>query len=129
VIAKIKRNLDQLGITYTDNGTYVLLDTTLQLTYEDATIQNPMGGIDPATSPYLGIGIANPGFIKLYEPTNASGATPTMPEFMTSVVRAQILAVCAAFANDISLVMDNTSNVATEIVRIRGTVDFTGMGM
>jgi hypothetical protein len=71
---KIARNAQILGLTVSAQGydsfgnAYVTLtaDTgSLSVYYLTAEIQYPMGGVNPMVSPYLGIGVANPGQLML----------------------------------------------------------------
>jgi hypothetical protein len=85
-----------------------------------ASIQSPQGGVDPTVSPFLGIGIANPGQLSL---SSATGTT--IPTLIDGLVAAQVLAMLSGFANDIVLLSDDG---ATQLGRLRGTVDLINMG-
>lgn len=123
VLDKIARNLDQLGIANTrGSANEVILDNgsnDLTISYVDASIAAPMGGVDGNVSPYLGIGIAAPGTIKL------KFQAATIAACLDTAKVIQALAVCAAQAND--LLMEDSAGSPNQ-VRIRGQVDLLMMG-
>ena len=124
IMAKVGRNAQQLGLTVVSQtaSSVTILNGSNNLTvgYILAQIQQPQGGVDPTISPFLGIGIANPGQISL---TSVSGTT--VPTLIDGVIAAQVLAMLAGFANDIVLLSDDGS---TQLARLRGTVDLLNMG-
>lgn len=65
ILDKIQRNCQQRGLSVSRPSADLLIAEGMEISYEDATIASPMGGIDPAASPFLGIGVANPGKIVL----------------------------------------------------------------
>lgn len=107
ILDKIQRNCEQLGITVSRSDANTLVAAGLTITYTDAVIQSPMGGIDGSASPFLGIGIANPGKL------NLSAAPTTLDEF-------RVLRVMAGHANSI---------VVTGLGELEGSADLLGMGM
>lgn len=115
VLDKIARNLDMLGIANTRGDSSVVAGV-ITITYEDATIQKPEGGIDDQASPFLGIGVANPGKIKM----DLGG------EDLDSLAKLKVLRVVAGHANNI--VLDNAATPAVE-GELQGSVDLLGMGM
>lgn len=125
ILAKISRNASQLGLTVnSESSTAVVIENganDLTVSYEAASILSPMGGVDPAVSPFLGIGIGNPGKIKI---KSASTAADAISDVMDSLVAAKLLAICSGFANDI--VLENSD--ATFRAEIRGHADLVGMG-
>jgi hypothetical protein len=125
ILAKIARDAAQLGLTVnSQSATAVVIENgsnDLTISYVAASIQAPMGGVDPTVSPYLGIGVANPGKIKISAPTT----TDTVPAVIDSVVAAKVLCLCAGFANDLQLASDAGATVVAEI---RGHADLIGMG-
>jgi len=125
ILAKIARDAAMLGLTVnSQTASAVVIENgsnDLTVSYLAASIQAPMGGVDPAVSPYLGIGIANPGKIQI---KSASTATDTIADVIDSLVAAKVLALCAGFANDIHL--ENSD--ATFSGDIRGHADLIGMG-
>ena len=102
---KIQRNCEQLGISVSRTDAETLVAAGITITYESAEIQAPMGGIDDSASPFLGIGIANPGKINL--DTDPS----TLDEY-------RVLRVCSGLANNIKLPAGE----------LEGTADLLGMG-
>lgn len=125
ILAKIARDAAQLGLTVnSQTASAVVIENgsnDLTISYVAASIQAPMGGVDPSVSPYLGIGVANPGKIQI---KSASTATDTIADVLDSLVAAKVLALCAGFANDIRL--ENSD--ATFSGEIRGHADLIGMG-
>jgi hypothetical protein len=125
VLAKIARNAAQLGLTVnSQSATQVVIENgsnDLTVSYVDASIASPQGGVDPSVSPYLGIGVGNPGKIKI---KSSSTANNNMSDIVDSLVAAKVLAVCAAFANDI--VLENSD--ASFSGEIRGHADVIGLG-
>jgi hypothetical protein len=106
ILAKIQRNLEQIGVAVTV-GVDSLTVGSVVVTLADPAIQSPMGGIDASASPFIGIGIANPNIIVL------TGTVNTNDELV-------LLAVCARFANTLNLVSNG--------VVIPGHADLIGMG-
>lgn len=125
IMAKIARNCAQLGLTVNSNtGAAVVIDNgsnDLTVSYVAASIDLPMGGVSPASSPYLGVGVVAPGQLKM---KSASTAADTIADVMDSLVAAKVLCVLSAFANDI--VLENSD--ATYTATIRGNPDLLGMG-
>ena len=120
VLDKISRNLDQLDISNTRSGNDVIAGG-LTISYDDAQIQEPMGGVSDKTNPFLGIGIGNPGTIKM----KGAGGENTVAAILDSAENAQILAVCLGPANDVIMEAGDTT---AELARLRGHVDLLGMG-
>lgn len=123
VLDKIARNLDMLAIAYTrGSANEVIIDNgsnDLTISYVDASIQAPMGGVDGNVSPFLGIGIAAPGVIKLKFQAGSIAAC------LDTAVVIRALAVCSAQAND--LLIEDSAGSPNQ-VRIRGHVDLLMMG-
>ena len=65
ILDKIQRNCQQRGIAVSRPSAELLIAAGIEISYEAAEISSPMGGIDPSVSPFLGIGVANPGKIVL----------------------------------------------------------------
>ena len=122
---KIARKAAQLGLTVVSNsGTSVVIDNAsndLTISYVDASIDAPMGGVANTSAPYLGIGVANPGKIKM---KSASTAADTIADVMDSLVAAKVLHLLGGFANNI--VLENSD--ATFTAELRGDVDNLGLG-
>jgi hypothetical protein len=116
ILDKIERNCKQLGLTTSRSSATALVAEGMTITYSAAVIQSPMGGIDGATSPFLGIGIAAPGKIAM----DLGGAD------LGTRAKVQVLHIVAGHANSIVL-----SNALTGAVNgeIQGHVDALGMGM
>jgi len=114
ILDKIERNCKQVGIATTRNSAESLTAAAFTITYVDAAIDSPQGGINDSASPFLGIGIANPGVIKM----DLGGALSTLAADDMRVVR-----IASGMANDISI-----ANGGTELVRLEGSSDLVGMG-
>jgi hypothetical protein len=120
ILNKIKRNLDMLGITATRNATSITVDNAT-ISCVDASIQSPMGGVSGATSPFLGMGIVAPGQIKI----KGNAGETSVSLVISSELRAKVLAVVCAFANDV-VIEDGDST--TQLALIPGNVDLKMMG-
>lgn len=128
---KIKRNLDILGITATRNASSVTVENgsnDLVISYVDADIQKPMGGVDDTVNPFLGIGVANPGKIKIEGAGVNTASAATVGELIDSQVAAQVLAMVVGSANDVILANANAGSGSDLEEEIRGHSDLLGMG-
>lgn len=116
ILDKIERNCKQLGLTTSRTSSSILVAEGMTITYSAATIQAPMGGVDGSVTPFLGLGVANPGKI----------AIDLAAADLDTRAKVQVLHVCAGHANSIVL-----SNAATSAVNgeIQGHADLLGMGM
>ena len=125
ILAKISREAKLMGLTVNSESAPAIViengSNDLTVSYVAASIQSPMGGVDPSVSPFLGVGIAAPGAIKMKSAVNAAG---TIADVTDTLVSAKLLAICAGFANDI--VLENSD--ASFSGRIRGHGDLVGMG-
>ena len=125
VLAKIARDAEMLGLTIASRtSTTVVIDNAsndLTVSYVDASISSPMGGVDPTSSPFLGLGVGNPGKIKI---KSAISTNDTIADVLDSLTAAKVLALCAGFANNI--VLENSDAAFTG--EIRGHADLVGMG-
>ena len=125
ILAKIARDAAQLGLTVnSQTASAVVIENgsnDLTISYLPASIMSPQGGVDPTVSPYLGIGVANPGKIQI---KSASTANDNITDVLDTLIAAKVLALCAGFANDIHL--ENLD--ATFTGDIRGHADLIGMG-
>lgn len=115
ILNKIARNLDMLGIANTRLSDGSVVAAGLTVGYDNAVIAGPMGGVDGSVSPYLGIGIGNPGQIHITTGATVATSFGTQPKL-------QVLHVCAAWANDINVQGTDAT------IRLRGNVDLLGMG-
>jgi len=120
ILDKIKRSLDQLGVSASRTSTSVVAGG-LTISYVEATIQSPMGGINDASSPFLGIGIANPGKLKI---KGAAGEN-TIAAIVDSSDNVKVVSVCTRMANDVIIEAGDT---ATELSRVPGHPDLLNMG-
>jgi len=150
---KIARNAQILGLTVSAQGNdsfgnaYVTItaDTgSLSVYYLTAEIQYPMGGVNPMVSPYLGIGVANPGQLLLVSSVSTAGS---MADIINGPISAQVLQMISGFDNDLVLanaaVLSGRSASDSSVqglpasvggagnpywVRLRGDSDLLGMG-
>lgn len=120
VLDKIKRNLDSVGVPATRNATSVTA-AGLTVSYVDASIQSPLGGVSDSSSPYLGIGIANPGVIKI----KGAATENTIAAIFVAASDLAVLACCTRFANDVVIEAGDTT---TELARLAGHPDLKMMG-
>lgn len=144
IAAKVARNAQILGITVISQGydafgnATVTLQAdgaeTLTMSYVLAEIQYPMGGVNPQISPYLGIGIANPGQLLLQSNISTNG---NITDILTGPISAQIFAMLAWFDNDLYLANGafapaggGPAGVGSGgfFFRVRGDSDLLGMG-
>lgn len=122
ILDKIARNLEQLGMTVTRGSACEVVAQGLTVSYTDADIQSPMGGVDGDISPFLGIGVANPGQIKI----KGDAGENTLAAIWTTSDKLQVLQQVAGHANDITVEAGDT---ATELAYLRGSADVLGLGM
>lgn len=126
ILKKLARNAKMLGLTVnSESHTAVVIENgsnDLTISYVDASFDPAVvGGVDSSVSPYLGIGVGNPGKIKI---KSASSVNGNITDVLDSVVAAKVLAMCAALANDILLENGDASASA----EIRGHADLIGLG-
>ena len=113
-----------IGLTVnSESQTAVVIENgsnDLTISYVDASFSPAVvGGVDSTVSPYLGIGVGNPGKIKI---KGAAGATFALT--IDTIVAAKVLALCAAMANDIQISGSGDEDLGV----IRGHSDLIGMG-
>ena len=124
IMQKLSRNAKMLGLTVnSESQTAVVIENgsnDLTISYVNASFSpSVVGGVDSAASPFLGIGVANPGKIAI------QGQTATTVDLLIdSLVAAKVLAMCAAMANDIQL----NDNTGASLGVIRGHSDIIGLG-
>jgi hypothetical protein len=125
VLAKIARDAAQIGLTVnSQTNTAVVINNgsnDLTVSYVDASIDAPMGGVSSSSSPYLGIGTGNPGKIKI---TSAIHTAGTIADVLDSITAAKVFALCAGFANTITLSNDDASYTGD----VAGHPDLIGLG-
>lgn len=115
ILDKIKRNLDQRKISAVRNASDVTVGAIV-ISCEDASIQSPMGGIDGSSSPFLGMGVANPGKLVV------TIADMTAVDFVTASALLPVLCEVFSFANDVK-VTDGTNTAV-----VSSLADFVGLG-
>lgn len=124
IMAKVARKAQQAGLTVSSQSASSVViansSNALTVSYVAPTITAPMGGVDPANSPYLGIGVANPGSLLMKSAISTAG---TIADVLDGAVAARLFKVLATFAND--LVLQNSASFS---LTIRGDVDNIGMG-
>lgn len=141
IVAKLARNAQSLGLTvvsqsFAGDGIAQAVisngSNNLTITYLLASIQSPMGGVNGNVSPFLGIGVANPGQIVIQ--STATGAD-TIADVIDGQVAAQVLQLCSGMANNIWLcngtaVLNGPSGPPTGgyVALLQGSSDWLGMG-
>jgi len=125
ILAKLARNAKQIGLTVnSESATAVVIENgsnDLTISYVDASIQSPMGGVSDASAPFLGIGIAVPGKIKI---KSAISTADDMTDILDSAVAAKVLALCCGMANN--KILENSD--ASFSAEIPGHPDLLMMG-
>lgn len=133
ILDKIKRNLEIRGITVdadsvsASTGERYLQAGNITIHYELADVASPMGGVSDAASPFLGIGVANPGSIIVAGLLDADAA---IADVLATEEDLQILRICSGFANDIKVKAGKTdlSIIAANLAVLPGHADFNGLG-
>lgn len=132
ILQKMARNATMLGQTVVSQSqTEVVIangSNNLYISYNNATFTPAVvGGVDDTVSPFLGIGVGNPGQIVLQSATGT-----TVPTVIDGAVAAQVLGMLAALANDIIIAnnttLGNAAIPADQLARIRGQSDIIGLG-
>lgn len=122
VLDKLARNLDQLGVPSTRGALgEVLVTGSVSVSYQDASIASPMGGVSDAASPFLGIGVVAPGKLLI---KGAAGEN-TIAAIVTGSVELTVLAQCAKFANNIVV---QAGDSLSQLAELAGHADLLGMG-
>ena len=123
ILAKIARDAAMIGLTVNSQSqSEVVIENggnDLRVSCVAASIDAPMGGVDPSVSPFLGIGVANPVKIKV---KGSAGATFALT--IDTLIAAKVLALAAGFANDIQISGSGDQDLGV----IRGHADLIGMG-
>src|SRR6478736_4231318 len=113
ILHKLARNAKMLGLTVnSESQTAVVIENgsnDLTISYVDASFSPAVvGGVDSSVSPYLGIGVGNPGKVAI------SGASATtVATLIDSLVAAKVLAMVAALANDIQLLDSSQASLGS----------------
>jgi len=126
ILHKLARNAKMLGLTVVSETSQAVVisnaSNNLTISYVDASMTpSVVGGVDDTVSPFLGIGTANPGKIKI---KSSSTANDNMTDILDSAVAAQVLQMCSALANNI--ILENSD--ASFSAELRGHSDLIGMG-
>jgi hypothetical protein len=126
ILHKMARNAKMLGLTVnSESQTAVVIENgsnDLTISYLNASFSPAVvGGVDSTVSPYLGIGVGNPGQVVL---SSATGTT--VPTVLDTEIAAKVLGMLCALANDVIIATDATG--ATAVARIRGQSDIIGLG-
>ena len=126
ILDKIQRNLEQIGITVARDGSK-LEAGNIKVQYEAANIQSPMGGIDDSASPFLGIGVANPGSIIV---SGLLDADTTIASIMVDATDLRVLRVVSGHGNTIKVKAGRTDDsiLTADLAVLEGHVDLLGMG-
>lgn len=124
ILHKLARNAKMLGLTVnSESQSAVVIENgsnDLTISYVDASFSpSVVGGVDSAVSPFLGIGVGNPGKLKI---KGSAGATFALT--IDTIVAAKVLAMCASMANDIMIAGSGDQDLGT----IRGHSDIIGLG-
>ena len=124
ILQKLARNAKMLGLTVSSESASAIViengSNDLTISYSAASFSpSVVGGVDDSASPFLGIGVGNPGKIAI-----KGAAASSVDTLMDSLVAAKVLAMCASMANDIQLL----SSADADLGVIRGHSDLTGMG-
>lgn len=125
VLDKIARNLEMQGESVSRGSAGEVIvengSSDITISYRDAEFSpTMMGGVDGSSSPFLGIGIGNPGKITL-RVAGSSGLSDTL----ATAKAIKSFSVCAAFANNI--VLRNAADSA-DLLEVRGHSDLIGLG-
>jgi hypothetical protein len=124
ILHKLARNAKMLGLTVKSESSEAIViengANDLTISYVNASFSpSVVGGVDSNVSPFLGIGVGNPGKIKI---KGAAGATFALT--IDSIVAAKVLAMCASLANDIQISGSGDQDLGV----IRGHSDIIGLG-
>lgn len=125
ILDKLARDLAQLGMDVSRGSANEVIvengSADVTLSYENASFTpSMMGGVDGSTSPYLGIGVGNPGVITMWVQS-----ANTLANAFATATAVKCLAQAAGFANDIKVLQ---SDATTLLVRVRGHADLIGVG-
>lgn len=126
ILDKIQRNLESAGIAVV-RGSSKLEAGNIKIQYEAADIQSPQGGIDDAVSPFLGIGIANPGSLIVSGLLDADSA---IADIMVNEDDLRIMRVASGIGNTIKVKAGRTDDsiLDANLAVLEGHVDMLGMG-
>lgn len=132
ILQKMARNFQILGLTVVSQSqTEVVVlngSNNLTVSYADAVFSpTVVGGIDDTVSPFLGIGVGNPGQVVLQSATGT-----TVPTVIDGQIASQVFASLCALANDVIIANNTTLGAPTlpadQLARVRGQSDVIGLG-
>jgi hypothetical protein len=125
ILDKISRNMKQRGLSAERVGETVEVEKTggdkLTVSYQEKDVQSPMGGVDDKSSPFLGIGIAGAGSIKV---KGAAGEN-AIADIIDTAEALELMNELGGFANDKIV---EAGDSTTELARLRGQSDVLGLG-
>ena len=122
VLSKIKRNLDMMNIPCTQSAASVTLTaSSVVIGYQQLDLKEPLGGVNPAVSPFLGIAQANPGQITL---KGAAGQN-TLAAILVSADVVRAFGMLCGFANDKLVIAGDTT---AELAYVEGMSTLYNMG-
>jgi len=127
ILDKIERNMKFRGLTSAIErvGTTVELTKTggdvLVVSYVTKNLDGPMGGVDGSVSPFLGVGIAAPGSLKI---KGAAGEN-TIAAIFDTTEALELLHEMSGFANDLIVEEGDTTDA---LIRMRGHESALGLG-
>lgn len=121
ILKKIQRDLEQLGLTVTVGATTITCGRCI-ISYVDATIQAPMGGVDGTASPFLGIGVAAPGKLHI----RGTGTLDTLPTIFVDINDFRVLRTVCGHANNVTI---GTGTADASLGELPGSCDVLGLGM
>ena len=127
ILDKIARNMSQRSLSAERVGETVEVTKAggagdvLVVSYKEKSVQSPMGGVSDQASPYLGIGVAGAGSIKI---KGAAGEN-TIAAIFDDSDSLELLRECSGFANDVEVEAGDTT---ASLARIRGQADSVGLG-
>lgn len=120
ILDKLQRNLLQRGLSPVRGATSITI-AGFVISCVDASIQAPMGGVDGTVSPFLGIGVASPGTIKIVP----DGTKATIPQIFLDEASLIVLRELCGFANNI-VIMNYADAVV--VATLTGSADLHMMG-
>ena len=115
LLEKINRNILNMGVASVNNGISVVAGG-LTITLVNPDIASPMGGIDPANSPFLGVIAATAHTIKI---KGASGEN-TIAGIIDSAANLAVASVCVRFCNNVIV---EAGDATTQLAVLRGHPD------
>lgn len=125
MLDKIARNMKQRGVTASRVGDTVEVTKTggdkLSVSYVEKAVQKPMGGVDGSVSPFLGIGIAAPGSLKM----KGDAGENTIAAIVDTAEALELMHELAGYANDVIIEAGDTT---TQLARVKGSADSIGLG-